>query len=133
LLKDIKINNIYQEVIFVKKQGIIDISKYFSYLDLYVLCSKTEGFPNILGEAIINGIHVLSTDVGDAKLILPSRRNIVHNYDVIKFSKKIENLVKLYSFKKSRNHILKKNSLIFHNKFSHNKMVYKYQKIWKSI
>jgi glycosyltransferase involved in cell wall biosynthesis len=133
LLEDIKINNIYEEVIFVKKQGIIDVSKYFSYLDLYVLCSKTEGFPNILGEAIINGIHALSTDVGDAKLILPSRRNIVHNYDVIKFSKKIENLVKSYSFKKSRNHILKKNSLIFHNKFSHNKMVYKYQKIWKSI
>ena len=133
LLEDIKINNIYEEVIFVKKQGIIDISKYFSYLDLYVLCSKTEGFPNILGEAIMNGIHVLSTDVGDAKLIVPSRKNIVHNYDVIKFSKKIENVVKLHIFNKSRNHLLKKNSLIFHSKFSQHKMVYKYQKIWKAI
>mgnify|MGYP006088643293 CR=1 FL=1 len=133
LLEDIKINNIYKEVIFVKKQGIIDISKYFSYLDLYVLCSKTEGFPNILGEAIMNGIHVLSTDVGDAKFILPSRKNLVHNYDVIKFSKKIENLIKSYSFKENRDFISKKNSLKIHTKFSQQKMVYKYQKIWKSI
>ena len=133
LLEDIKINNIYEEAIFVKKQGIIDISKYFSYLDLYVLCSKTEGFPNILGEAIINGVNVLSTDVGDAKLMVPSKRNIIHDSDVIKFTKKIEDLAKFYIFKKRRNKILKKNSLIFHNKFSQNKMLYRYQKIWKSI
>ena len=133
LLQDIKINNIYEEVIFVKKQNIIDISKYFSYLDLYILCSKTEGFPNILGEAIINGVNVLSTDVGDAKLMLPSKKNIIHNFDEIKFSKKIENLIDLHSFKKSQKDVLKKNSLIFHGKFSQNKMIYKYKKIWNSI
>jgi glycosyltransferase involved in cell wall biosynthesis len=133
LLDDIKINNIYKDVIFVKKQGIIDISKYFSYLDLYILCSRTEGFPNILGEAVMNGIHVLSTDVGDAKLMLPSRKNIIQNNDVIKFSKKIENLVNLHNLKKNRNIILKKNSLTFHGKFSQNKMINKYQKVWKSI
>ena len=69
LLKDIKINNIYEEVIFINKKGILDITKYFSYLDLYVLCSKTEGFPNILGEAIVNGVNAISTNVGDAKLM----------------------------------------------------------------
>jgi len=133
LIEEIKINNIYKEVIFVKKQGIIDVSKYFSYLDLYVLCSKTEGFPNILGEAIINGVNVLSTDVGDAKLMVPSKKNIIHNSDEIKFSKKIENLLNLHNLKKNRNIILKKNSLTFHGKFSQNKMINKYQKLWKSI
>ena len=133
LLEDIKINNIQNEVIFIKKKSIIDISKYFSYLDLYILCSKTEGFPNILGEAIINGINVLSTDVGDAKLMVPSKKNIVHNSDAMKFSKKIENLLNLYRLKKIQNNVLKKNSVIFHRKFSQNKMLYKYQKIWKTI
>ena len=133
LLEDIKINNIYEEVIFIKKKSIIDISEYFSYLDLYILCSKTEGFPNILGEAIMSGVNVLSTDVGDAKLMVPSKKNIIHNSDVIKFSKKIENLVNSFSFEKSYNDLLKKNSLKFHSKFPQNKMLYKYQKIWKSI
>jgi glycosyltransferase involved in cell wall biosynthesis len=133
LIQDIKNNNLINETIFINKKGIFDINKYFSYLDLYILCSRTEGFPNILGEAIMNGVNVLSTDVGDAKLMVPSKKNIIHNSDVIKFSKKIENLANLYSFKKSRNDILKKNSFIFHSKFSQNKMLYKYQKIWKSI
>jgi len=133
LLKDIKINNIYDEVIFVKKKGILDISKYFSYLDLYILCSKTEGFPNVLGEAIINGVNVLSTDVGDAKLMVPCKKNIIYKSDVIEFSKKIEVFAQLYDFKKSRKNILKKNSLTFYKKFSQNKMLYKYQKLWKTI
>ena len=81
-------NNIYDEVIFVKKQGIFDIAKYFSYLDLYILCSKTEGFPNILGEAIINGVNTISTDVGDAKLMLSSKLNLAPNDNDQKFSKK---------------------------------------------
>ena len=133
LLHDIKINNIYDEVIFVKKKGIMDISKYFSNLDLYILCSKTEGFPNILGEAIISGVNVLSTDVGDAKLMVPSRKNMIHNSDVIQFSKKIEQIAKLYNCKKNNNKLLKKNSLTFYKKFSQNKMLYKYQKLWKTI
>ncbi len=59
--------------------------------------------------------------------------NILEEQFKLGFSKKIENIANLYSFKKSRNDILKKNSLIFHSKFSQNKMLYKYQEIWKSI
>ena len=133
LTQDIRNNNLINETIFINKKGIFDINKYFSYIDLYILCSRTEGFPNVLGEAIMNGVNVLSTDAGDSKLMVPSKKNIIPNSDVIKFSKKIENIANLYSFKKSRNDILKKNSLIFHSKFSQNKMLYKSQEIWKSI
>ena len=37
-------------LIFVEKSNIFNVNKYFSYIDLYTLCSRTEGFPNILVE-----------------------------------------------------------------------------------
>ena len=40
-------------------------------------------------------------------------------------------ILELTYFEKSYNDLLKKNSLKFHSKFPQNKMVYKYQKIWK--
>ena len=60
-----------------------------------------KGFPNILGEAIINGVNVLSTDVGDAKLMLPAKRNLIPKNNHLKFAKKIENLIKNHSYEKT--------------------------------
>jgi glycosyltransferase involved in cell wall biosynthesis len=131
LLKDIKINNINEEVIFIKKRGIVDITKYFSYLDLYVLCSKTEGFPNILGEAIINGVNAISTNVGDAKLMLPSKFNLIPHNNDLKFSKKIEYFFNLSKKKNYYKNLSYKYSPIFYKKYSENKMIRKYNYLWK--
>ena len=133
LLKDIKINNIYEEVIFINKKGILDITKYFSYLDLYVLCSKTEGFPNILGEAIVNGVNAISTNVGDAKLMLPSKLNLIPNKNDLKFSKKIEYFINLSKNKNYYNNLAYRYSSIFYKKYSENKMINKYNYLWKVI
>lgn len=130
LIQDINNYNLTNESIFLTKKGIYNVNKYFSYIDLYILCSRTEGFPNILGEAIINGVNVLSTDVGDAKLMLPAKRNLIPKNNHLKFAKKIENLIKIHSFKKKRNNLLKKNSVLFYNKYSQNKMITNYQKLW---
>lgn len=49
-----------------------DIPQCLKAMDIFCLHSKTEGFPNILIEAILQQTYVISTDVGEVKYLLPS-------------------------------------------------------------
>lgn len=44
--------------------------KFYSSIDVFFLHSKSEGFPNVLIEAILNNCLVISTDVGDVSEIV---------------------------------------------------------------
>lgn len=47
-----------------------DIPACFKAMNLFCLHSKTEGFPNVLAEAILSNTLCLSTNVGDVKYLL---------------------------------------------------------------
>jgi glycosyltransferase involved in cell wall biosynthesis len=47
-----------------------DISKCMRESDVFCMHSKTEGFPNVLGEAMATGLPCVATDVGDAAYLL---------------------------------------------------------------
>ena len=49
-----------------------DVARLYRSFDTLLLSSLSEGFPNVLGEAMLSGVHCVTTDVGDAAHIVDS-------------------------------------------------------------
>ena len=47
-----------------------DMPAFYQSIDAFLLTSITEGFPNVLVEAMASGLPCITTDVGDAKYIV---------------------------------------------------------------
>jgi glycosyltransferase involved in cell wall biosynthesis len=62
-------------------------------LDIFVLPSRSEGFPNVLGEAMAMGLPSVTTDVGDAKYILGNNGWVVEPRDHNKLAAAIRRLI----------------------------------------
>lgn len=56
---------------------VTDMRSFYSKVDIFILSSKTEGFPNVLAESASQGCAVFSTDVGDASYIINNSMHIV--------------------------------------------------------
>lgn len=77
--RDVNLNNIHIAELFeynsLRKNFIFlgeinDPPSFYNAIDIFCLCSTTEGFPNVLGEAMATGKICLATDAGDAWAIL---------------------------------------------------------------
>ncbi|MBE0407090.1 glycosyltransferase [Psychrobacter sp. AOP22-C1-22] len=63
-----KNSSLYENFIFLGE--IDDTASFYNAIDAFCLCSYTEGFPNVLGEAMATEKVCLATDAGDAWVVL---------------------------------------------------------------
>lgn len=68
---------------------VADMTSFYNQIDIFVLSSKTEGFPNVLAEAAVQGCAVFSTHVGDASYIINNYEHIVAVKNPIALSESI--------------------------------------------
>ena len=66
-----------------------------SAMDIFCLHSRTEGFPNVLGEAMAMRMPCVATDVGDAALLLGDAGMVVVKEDPVALAKGMEKLLQL--------------------------------------
>ena len=67
-----------------------DAAKIMSSFEALLVTSHAEAFPNVVGEAMAASIPVISTDVGDVRLILPSDRGLFTAGKLDELTSKIE-------------------------------------------
>lgn len=68
-----------------------DVAKCIKAMDIFCLHSKTEGFPNVLGEAILLEKYVISTNVGDVKYLISD--DFIVDLSPVDISNRIESAI----------------------------------------
>ncbi|WP_201566382.1 glycosyltransferase family 4 protein [Psychrobacter immobilis] len=106
-----------------------DVAKCLKAIDILCLHSKTEGFPNVLVEAMILKTFIISNDVGEVRALIPSNQIITLNK--VNYYEKILNIMDNNYFRSKENlDNLKESSIA---KYSIGNIVLQYEKIYEEL
>ncbi|MDX3895627.1 glycosyltransferase family 4 protein [Pusillimonas sp.] len=72
-----------------------DVAACLSAMDIFCLHSRTEGFPNVLGEAMCVGLPCIATDVGDAARLLGGTGRVVPAGDTASLAQSMAGMAEL--------------------------------------
>jgi glycosyltransferase involved in cell wall biosynthesis len=73
----------------------VDASTCLEAMDVFCLSSRNEGFPNVVGEAMMMGVPCVVTDVGDAALLVADTGVVVPKEDPCALAKGIGSLLSM--------------------------------------
>jgi glycosyltransferase involved in cell wall biosynthesis len=115
LMELVRVNSLVGRVSLVDERN--DINKLTAAMDIAVLSSETESFPNVVGEAMSCSVPCVVTDVGDAAAIVGDAGLVVPSQNSELLADAIESLInegsaKIHSRgKASRERVIKNYSL----------------------
>ena len=125
-INKLKINN---RVLILKQQK--NLLEFYNGIDLLLLASHSESFPNVIAESMLCSTPVLSSNAGCAKKIINKTGFIMKNNDHLSILKNLKKIVKFLKYKKKDWKSLKKNSrLQIQTNFSIPNMANSYLKNW---
>jgi len=125
----IKNLNITHKVMFLNEQR--NLLKFYNGIDLLLLTSHSESFPNVVAESMLCSTPVLSSDVGCAKKIIGEYGFIITKNDHLSIEKKLNKFIKIYRYNKTKWKFFKFNSrLNIKKNFSIQKMSNSYLDTW---
>jgi len=130
LIELLKQYKLLGRVIFVSTElNVVDV---MSSLDFLVLSSVSEGFPNVLAEAMLCEVPVISTEVGDARLIVDDLGWLVPPSDPLLLAKAIDEAVAIFdSIKYKELKFLSRKRII--ENFPMARMAREFHAFWDSI
>ena len=74
-----------------------DVPICLAAMDVYCLHSRTEGFPNTVGEAMAMGVPCVVTDVGDAAILVADTGIVVPKDDSVALAQGLEQILAMTS------------------------------------
>jgi glycosyltransferase involved in cell wall biosynthesis len=80
---------------FILEERRADVRQVMSALDVFCLASLSEGFPNVLGEAMACALPAVGTDVGDVRDILQDERLVAPVGDAPRLAACISHVLQL--------------------------------------
>lgn len=127
LVEKIKILGIENSVILLGQRS--DIPAVMNALDLFVLPSSGEAFPNVVAEAMACETPCVVTDVGDAAKIVGDTGWVVPSNDAKALAASIQQALNVKKQKQWRGICVSARTHILNN-YSIDKMVMSYHKLW---
>lgn len=106
-----------------------NISEVMNALDINILCSKSEGFPNVVAEAMACGTPCIVTNVGDSSLIVGKTGWVIPPNNSAILSRTIKIVLDEINKKSWKKKCILVRERI-KKKFEINKMIYSYNLIW---
>lgn len=117
-------------------EDIVDIETFFSNINFFIMTSKSEGFPNSIGEAMSYSVPCISSDVGDVRSLINDKQlifdlNSKENNN--NFIHALDYSVSIYKEKNKYLDLCKKVKSKIDNEFNINILVKNYNTFWEKI
>jgi len=123
--------NIKDKITLLNEQK--NLLEFYNGIDLLVLTSHSESFPNVIAEAMLCSTPVLASNAGCSKKIIDKYGFVLNKNDFLSITKGLKKSINILENKKRNWKFLKKNVRSqIKKKFSIEKMANSYSKNWIS-